>query len=183
MNRSEAYRLMEEWVQTPNLKKHLLASEVFMKSLAQRFEPDREIDWGIVGLLHDADQDVTGKSLENHTVEIAKKLKLMKVDQDIIDAIQGHADKVERRTKMAKSMYACDELTGLIVACALVRPEKKLESVTAENVLKKFKEKSFAKGANREQILTCEKELQIPLPEFVDLGLKAMKTITGELSL
>jgi predicted hydrolase (HD superfamily) len=183
MSRDEALELVDSLVTSPNLKKHLLASEAAMRALAERFEKDRVEDWDLVGLLHDADQDITGKSLELHTVEIAKKLKEMGVDQDIIDAIQGHAHKEERTTIMAKGMYAVDELTGLIVACALVRPEKKLETVTVEGVLKKFKEKSFASGANRDQIMTCESELQIPLADFTELTLKSMQKISGELGL
>lgn len=183
MSREEALVLVDSLVTSPNLKKHLLATEAVMKVLALRFEPQKVDDWGLSGLLHDADQDVTGKSLDLHTVEIAKKLKELGVDEEIIASVQGHAGKVERKSKMAKALYAVDELTGLIVACALVRPERKLETVNPEMVLKKFKEKSFAAGANRDQILTCEKELGIELEEFVNINLEAMKTIANELGL
>lgn len=183
MSREEALVLVDSLVTSPNLKKHLLATEAVMRVLAERFEPQKVEAWGLSGLLHDADQDITGKSLDLHTVEIAKKLKEMKVDQEIIDAVQGHADKVDRITQMAKALYAVDELTGLIVACALVRPEKKLDTVTSEMVLKKFREKSFAAGANRDQIATCEKEIGIQLQEFVNISLEAMKTVSDDLGL
>ena len=138
-------------------------------------------DWEIVGILHDADYEITDKSLEKHTEETTKKLKEIKADQLIIDAIRGHCDKAERKTLMAKSVYACDELTGLIVAAALVQPDKKLKSVTAESVMRKFKDKSFAAGANRDQIRTCETELKINLEKFIGIVLASMQKNSGDL--
>jgi len=139
--------------------------------------------WGIVGLLHDADYEATDKSLQKHTDLTTEKLKEIDTDQIIIDAIRGHCDKAERNTLIAKSIYAADELTGLIVACALVQPEKKLSTVTVKSVLKKFKDKSFAAGANRGQIKTCETELNIPLREFIEMILKSMQEKSNNLEL
>ena len=138
-------------------------------------------DWEIAGILHDVDYEITNKSLDRHTEETTKKLKEINADSQIIDAIRGHCDKAERKTLMAKSVYACDELTGLIVAAALVQPDKKLKSVTVDSVLRKFKDKSFAAGANRDQIRTCETELDIPLEKFVGIVLSAMQKNSEDL--
>ncbi|OGY27027.1 MAG: hypothetical protein A2Z11_02015 [Candidatus Woykebacteria bacterium RBG_16_43_9] len=186
MSRSEALKIVDDLVKSPNIKKHLLAAEAAMAGLARELrvkENFDEEDWGIVGLLHDADYEVTNKSLELHTEETTKKLKEVGAPQEIIDAVRGHADKEPRSTMMAKAIYAADELTGLIVAAAMVRPDKKLEGLTTESVLKRFKDPAFAKGANRDQIKTCETELGTPLPEFTEIVLNAMKGISKELGL
>ena len=188
MNREEAIKVLDELVKSPNIRKHCLATEAAMIALHDFFEKKREVDtgsredWGVVGLLHDADYEATDKDLEKHTDLVVEKIK-GKASQDIIDAIAGHCDKVERKTLMAKSIYAVDELTGLIVAAALVRPDKKLEGLTVKSILKRFKEPAFARGANRDQIKTCDKELGAPLPEFAEIGLNSMKKISKELGL
>src|SRR3989344_7297120 len=188
MNRQDAIKVVDELAKSPNIHKHLLAAEAAMVALYDYFEKQDKVDegtreeWGIVGLLHDADYEATDKDLDRHTDVVTEKIK-GKVSQEVIDAIAGHADKAERRTLMAKAIYAADELTGLIVAAALVRPDKKLEGLTAESVLKRFKEPAFALGANRDQIKTCETELGVPLPEFTEIVLNAMKGISDELEL
>ena len=169
--------------------KHALAVGFTMADLYDYFKkkgqnPEMTKDaWEIVGLLHDADYEITGKSLELHTEETTQKLKELGSDPLIIDAIRGHCDKAPRDSLMAKSVFAADELTGLIVACALVQPDKKLASVTIDSVMRKFKDKFFAAGANRDQIKTCETELNIPLEEFVSMTLKAMQDNAEELGL
>ncbi|OGD89565.1 hypothetical protein A3D81_02890 [Candidatus Curtissbacteria bacterium RIFCSPHIGHO2_02_FULL_40_17] len=191
MTKAEALKILEELKNSPNMVKHALACGFVMKDLCIKFskgnynhsEPLDEEDWEIVGLLHDADYELTGKSLDRHTEETAKKLKEKNVDQSLIDAIRGHCDKASRTSLMAKAIYAADELTGLIVAAALVQPDKKLKSVTVESVQRKFKDKSFAAGANRDQIRTCESELNIPLEEFVSIVLKSMQDNAKELGL
>lgn len=184
MNRDEAYKLMTDMIQNQNLRKHALAVEAIMRTLSKKFDED-ESDWGIVGLLHDADYEVTDKDLDRHTLVISEKLKDMGVSEKIINGIQAHSDviKPNRENNLEKSIFAVDELSGLITAVALVRPDKKLASVTLDSVLKKFPERSFAKGAKRENILTCEKELGIPLRDFVGIGLKAMQDIADNLGL
>ncbi len=189
MTRDDAIKILDELENSPNMTKHGLAVGFTMvelygyfKSKNQNPELTKE-DWEIVGILHDADYEITNKSLELHTEETTKKLKEIGADQLIIDAIRGHCDKAQRTTQMAKSVYAADELTGLIVACALVHPDKKLKSVSMESVLRKFKDKSFAAGANRQQIKTCETEPGIPLEEFVELTLKAMQNQSEQLGL
>ena len=207
MNRDEALKIVDELVKSPNIRKHCLAAEAAMRTLARELrrknselkikENFSEEDWGVVGLLHDADYDAlkrdviaSGKTSDNyeatildkHTDLVTERLK-GQVNQEIIDAIAGHCNKAPRNTLMAKAIYAADELTGLIVAATLVRPDKKLAGLTAESVLKRMKEPAFARAVNREDIKTCESELGIALPEFVEIVLKAMKGISKDLGL
>jgi len=192
VTRNEALKILDELKNSSNMIKHGLAVGFAMAELYDFFkknnppagEPEMEKDdWEVVGILHDADYEITGKSLERHTEETTKKLKEVDADSQIIDAIRGHCDKAERKTLMAKAVYAADELTGLIVAAALVRPDKQLASLTKESVIKRFGEKSFAAGANRNQIKTCESELKIPLEEFVGITLSAMQAKADQLGL
>ena len=189
MTRQDALKILDDLKNSPNMKKHGLTVGFAMSALYdylknQNKNPEMtQEDWQIVGILHDADYEITGKSLEKHTDETVKKLQEAGVDQQVLDAIRGHCDKAERTTLMAKSVYAVDELTGLIVAAALVQPDKKLKSVTVDSVLRKLKDKSFAAGVNRDQIKTCETELNIPFEEFVSLTLKAMQDHSTELDL
>lgn len=189
MTRDEALKILDELENSDNMKKHGLAVGFAMAALYDYFEKDdknpeiKKGDWEIAGILHDADYEITNKSLDLHTEETTKKLKEIQADQLIIDAIRGHCDKEPRETLMAKAVYAADELAGLIVAAALVQPDKKLKSVAAESVMRKFKDKSFAAGANRDQIITCESELDIPLEEFVALTLKSMQDNSNDLGL
>lgn len=184
MTRDEAYNLMEEMVKSPNLRKHGLAVEAIMRALAKKFEEDPE-EWGIVGLLHDADYELVEKDPKRHTLVTEEKLRPLGVSDRIINAIKAHHEGIKegRDNNLERAIYASDELSGLITACALVRPDKKLSSVTVESVMKKFPEKSFAAGAKREQILACEKELNIPLEEFVRVALEAMQGISDRLGL
>lgn len=184
MTRSEAYKLVEEMIKSPNLRKHALAVEAIMRSLAKKFGEDEE-EWGIVGLLHDADYELVEKDPKRHTLVTEEKLRPLGVSDRIINAIKAHHNGIKegRDNNLEKAIYASDELSGLITAVTLVRPDKKLASVTVESVMKKFPEKNFAAGARREQILACESELNIPLKEFVEIALKAMQNISDELGL
>ncbi len=184
MTRDEALKLVEEMIKSPNLRKHALAVEAIMKSLAKKFGEDEE-EWGIVGLLHDADYELVEKDPKRHTLVTEEKLRPLGVSDRIINAIKAHHDGIKegRDNNLEKAIYASDELSGLITAVTLVRPDRKLSSVTVESVMKKFPEKNFAAGAKREQILACEKELNIPLKEFVGIALSAMQNISDELGL
>lgn len=184
MNREEALNLLDEMVKNQNLKRHGLAVEAIMRALAKKFAENEE-EWGIVGLLHDADYEVTDKDPKKHTLVISEKLREMGVDEKIIHGIQAHSDEIkpDRENLLEKGVYAADELSGLITACALVQPDKKLSSVGVDSIMKKFKNLSFAAGAKRENILTCESELNIPLVEFAELALKAMQDIHEDLGL
>lgn len=184
MTRTEAYNLITEMVQNKNLIRHGLAVEAIMRALAKQFGEDEE-EWGIVGLLHDADYEVTDKDPQRHTLVIAEKLLEMGVSEKIINAIKAHSDEIkpEKENLLEKAVYAADELSGLITACALVQSDKKLSSVSAEFVMKKFSNKNFAAGAVREQIATCDDALGIKLEDFVKLSLDAMQNVSGELGL
>lgn len=197
MIKQDAEKLVEELLKNKNLRNHCYAAGAAMGALFDQFEVEamkegttRE-DWEISGMLHDADYEATEKSLERHTEVTTEKLKeLIEKDPEskdqierIIQAVRGHADKAIRETLMAKAIYAADELTGLIVAAALVRPDKKLEGLTVESVLKRFKEPSFAKGADRNMIKTCETELGLQLDVFTEIALDAMKKIHERLGL
>lgn len=189
MTRDDALKILTELKNSPNMVKHGLAVGFAMAAFYDYFNKKNKKpelskdDWEIVGLLHDADYEITNKSLEKHTDETVKRLNKLGVRPLIIDAIRGHCDKESRKTFMAKSVYACDELTGIIVANALVKPDKKLKSVTVESNLRKLKDKSFAANVNRDQIKTCETELNIPLEEFVAITLKAMQSKSKQLGL
>jgi len=197
MTRDEAYQLMTQMLNSKNLQKHGLAVEAIMRSLcnylrqtsSDRGTNDKEFneeEWAIVGLLHDADYELVEKDPKRHTLITEEKLREVGgVSDRIINGIKAHHDgiKTSRDNLMESSVYAADELSGLITAVALVRPDKKLSSVTVDSVMKKFPQKAFAAGANREQILACEKELNIPLEEFVGIALKAMQGISNELGL
>lgn len=189
MTRKDALKILEDLNNSKNMANHGKAAGFAMSALydyfqskGQNVELTKE-DWEIVGLLHDADYEKTNKSLDLHTEETTKLLNQINADQIIINAIRGHCDKSPRNTLIAKSIYAVDELTGLIVACALVQPDKKLNAVKIKSVLKKFKDKYFAAGANRDQIKTCETELSIPLEKFITITLKSMQNKSDDLGL
>lgn len=190
MTRQEAYTELQSLIKNPNLIKHHLACEAAMKALYLHFHPSdanpaEEERWGTVGLLHDADYELTKDHVERHTLELEERLG-NKIDNEQMHAIKSHnwaSNGVEPQSAMDWSIYACDELTGLIIAATLIHPDKKLASVDVDFIMKRFNEPGFARGANREQIKACEEHLQIPLISFVDLVLKSMQNISGELGL
>lgn len=183
MNREEALNKVKKHVKNKNLIKHMLATESIMRALAKRFNEDEE-KWGLAGLLHDIDYELTEKEPEKHSLLAEELLKDDNLPQDVIEAIKAHNEihQLPRETLLAKALYAVDPLTGLIVAAALIHPEKKLAPLDVNFILNRFKEKSFARGANREQIKTCE-EFGLSLEEFINIGLEAMKSISDELGL
>ncbi len=183
MTREEALNLLKKYVKNNNLIKHMLATEAIMKALARRLNGNEEL-WGITGLLHDIDYELTEKEPEKHSLLSEEILKPYNLPSEMIEAIKAHNEihGFPRNSLLAKALYAIDPLTGLIVASALVHPDKRLDPLDTEFILKKFKEKSFARGANREQIKSCE-ELGLNLDEFIGIGLSAMKRISKELNL
>ena len=184
MKREEAIKLLKEYIQTPNLIKHSLAVGAIMKALAEKFGEDQE-KWEICGLLHDIDYEKTKNEPEKHSLVGAQILKEKGLDEEIVEAVKTHneAHGIEPKSLMAKALYVCDPLSGLIVAATLVLPSKKLKDLTVQNVLNRFKEKSFARGANREIIKKCEEYLSLSLEEFIEIALKAMQGISEELGL
>ncbi|QIB26401.1 HDIG domain-containing metalloprotein [Caloranaerobacter azorensis] len=183
MNRIEALKHVKANIKNKNLIKHMLAAEAVMRGLARKFKQDEE-KWGLAGLLHDIDYEQTANNPEKHSLVGAKMLEELGYDKDIIYAVKVHNDihGLERISLMDKALYSSDPLTGLIVAAALILPEKKLSKIDTKFILNRFKEKSFAKGANREQIAAC-KELGLELEEFIQIGLSSMQQISEELGL
>lgn len=184
MTRQSAYQILTKYLTNPNLIKHSLAAEAVMRALAVRLKSDPEV-WGITGLLHDADYDRAKGHPEEHGL-LLFKLEPNTIPSNIEYAIKAHNfeyTKFQPKSLMDWSIYCCDQLTGLIVAAALVHPDKKLVSITPEFIMKRMSEKSFAKGARREPIYLCQEKLGIPLQEFVTIALAAMQTIAPELGL
>lgn len=191
MTRDEAYQTLKSLIKNENLIKHHLACEAAMKALYKRLTPQNmqnpkdEENWGIVGLLHDGDYELSKSAPEKHTLILEEKLK-DKIDPKLMYAIKSHNWKfnnVKPKSRLDWSIFCSDELTGLIIAAALVSPDKKLAALTPDFVMKRFNEPSFAKGADRNQIKFCEKELSIPLNEFINITLTAMQRIAPSLGL
>ena len=181
MNKEEGLKLLEAKLKNKNLIKHSLAVEACMKSMAKRFGQNAEM-WGLAGLLHDLDYEDTKDDFSRHGFITAEILEEKGIDGRIIEAVKAHTGHIERKTLMAKALYGVDPLTGLIVAAGLMHPEKKLEALSTEFILNRFKEKSFSKGANRQQISTCQ-EFGLSLEDFIMICLKAMKEISSDLGL
>lgn len=192
MTREDAFQLLIKYLQNKNLVKHCLAAEAGMKGIYRHlhekdFKPETEQTWGITGLLHDVDYEIAQKEnkLEQHGTLIFER-EIDVIPEEIAHAIKAHNFEnthIQPETDMDWSIAIVDGLTGLIVACALVHPTKKLAPLTPEFVLKRFGEKSFAKGADREMIKLCEDKLKIPLEKFVGIVLESMKSISTELGL
>jgi len=183
MTREEALDSVWDNVENENSVKHMLAAEAIMRALAERLGEDKE-EWGLTGLLHDIDMELTEGDMSSHSKLGADLVREMGASEAVAHAVLTHnqAHGIPLETKLDKALFCVDPLTGLITAAALVRPDKKLAGVEAKSVRKRFKEKSFAAGADREQIAACS-ELSVELDEFIELGLKAMQGIAAELGL
>ncbi|MCJ7806970.1 MAG: HDIG domain-containing protein [Clostridia bacterium] len=183
MQREEALSLVKEQVKNKNLIKHMLAVEAVMARLAEYLEEDKEL-WGMTGLLHDLDYDKTADDPMQHGLLGAEMLNERGFPLEMVQAVKAHNEAlaVERNSLMDKALYAADPVTGLLVAAALIHPEKKLSAIDVGFVLKRFKEKSFARGAGREQIQSCS-ELGLNLEQFLGLSLEAMQNSSKELGL
>ena len=183
MNREEALSLVREYVKNENLVKHMLSVEAAMRFYAEKFGEDAE-KWSLAGLLHDFDWEIH-PTLEEHPQAGDPILRQRGVPEDIIRAVLSHADHtgVPRQTRMEKALYACDEVTGLITAVALVRPSRSLLDLEASSVKKKWKDKTFAAGANRAEIEKAAAEFGIELWEHVGNVILAMRRIAPELGL
>mgnify|MGYP005838313931 CR=1 FL=1 len=183
MNREEALALLHEHTKSENLRKHAYAVEAAMRYFAHLFNEDEE-KWAVTGLLHDFDYE-EHPTPEEHPITGVKILESMNVSQDIILAIKGHADYlgIPRDTLMAKSLYAIDELTGFVMAVALVRPSKKLADVSVSSVKKKMKDKAFARNVNRDEIIKGASELNMELDALIEYVIVALQGIAGRLGL
>lgn len=186
MTRDEAYQLLTTHVQGENLIRHCLAVEAAMTALAKYFSEDEQ-SWAIAGLLHDADWETTRDTPEQHTIQLMDWLE----EFDLADETKGailahnhfHNGHEPPQNLIEWALYCSDELTGLIVACALVRPDKKLASVEVESVISKFPQTAFAAGVDREKIKLCEEKLGIALEDFVGIVLGAMQGVADEIGL
>jgi putative nucleotidyltransferase with HDIG domain len=183
MTRDEALSIVHEYVKNENLVKHMLAVEAAMRFYAEKFGEDVE-KWAVAGLLHDFDWEIH-PNMETHPQEGAPILRERGVPEEIVRAVMSHADHtgVPRQTQMEKALAACDEITGLITAVALVRPSKSLLDLEPSSVKKKWKDKAFAAGANREEIEKTAAEFGIELWEHVGNVIQAMRRIAPELGL
>jgi putative nucleotidyltransferase with HDIG domain len=183
MERQQALELVREFVKNENLVRHMLAVEAAMRFYAEKYGQDVE-KWGLAGLLHDFDWEIH-PTLEHHPQDGAPILRERGVSEEIIQAILSHADHtgVPRQTKMEKALLACDEITGLVTAVALVRPSHSLEDLQAASVKKKWKDKAFAAGANREEIARATEDFGVELWEHVDNVIHAMQRIALDLGL
>lgn len=184
MNRDEAIKLIKEKLNDINLVYHSTTVGAIMKGVAKYFKEDEE-RWEICGILHDIDYTETKGDPDKHSLVGAEYLKSIGFDDEFTNAIASHNEihGINRESLLAKSLYASDPLSGLIVATALVMPDKKINSVKLSSVMKKFKTKEFAKGVDREQIKTCESELNLPLEKFIEIALESMKEIGEEIGL
>jgi len=181
-NRDEILDSIHGNVQDKNMVKHMLATEAIMRALAGKLGED-EKEWGITGLIHDIDMELVEGDMNSHgklSADIAQELG---ATETMAHAILCHneAHGVPRETKLDKALFCADPLSGLITAAALVRPDK-LSGLTTTSVMKRFREKSFAAGVNREQVAQCQ-EIGLELEEFISLGIEAMKGIASELEL
>jgi len=183
MTRKEALDSIKANVENKNLVKHMLATEAIMRALARRFGEDEE-EWGLTGLLHDIDVELTEGDMSSHSKLGADLVRELGASEAMAHAILCHNEMhgVPRETKLDKALFCVDPLTGLIIAAVLVRPDKKLAGLEAKSVKKRFKEKSFAAGADREQISQCS-QIGLELDQFIELGLEAMKGIAADLGL
>lgn len=180
MNRQEAEQLLDEWVENKNLKKHMYAVAQAMDWYARKFDQDKE-KWWVVGLLHDMDYE----RYPNQHPEKAVEYLTDKLDQESVQAIRAHAvyTNEPHDTQIAKTLFAVDELTGFIVAVALIKPNKSLAEVDVNSVTKRLKEKRFAAAVNREEIDQGVEMLGISLQEHTQNVLDAMKEISDQLGL
>ena len=187
-SRGTALALMEQWTASDSLRKHMLSVEGAMRAYAGHFGEDVE-RWGLAGLLHDFDYERFPNEAHaadtEHPAEGVRALRALGYPEDVLQAILGHADYtgVARESRMAKALFAVDELCGLITACALVRPSRSVNDLEASSVRKKMKDKAFARGVNRDDVLRGAAELGVDLEAHIAFVIASMRARAGELGL
>jgi putative nucleotidyltransferase with HDIG domain len=187
-SRADTLALVHEYTASESLRKHMLAVESAMRAYAGKFEEDKE-RWAIAGLIHDFDYERfpnnSHSPTEEHPSEGVRILRSKGYPEDILEAILGHAQytNTPRESRMAKTLFAVDELTGLITATALVRPTKSVHEVDAKSVRKKMKDKAFARGVNRDDVINGAQELGVDLDEHITFVIAAMQTRSADLGL
>ncbi len=184
MDRSQALDLLKKYIKNENMLKHSLASEAVLIALAKHLNQDVD-KWGIAGLLHDIDVEITNADPKTHGIKGAEILAGLNFDSEIVDVVKMHNEQatgIERTTMFQHALAAGETITGMIIATTLVYPDKKLSSVKPKSITKRMKQKAFAASVNRETIMECEK-IGIPLPDFAKICLEAMCGISDELGL
>lgn len=187
-SREQALAIMQEYTASDSLRKHMLSVEAAMRAYAEKFGEDAD-RWGITGLVHDFDYEKfpneSHSATEEHPAEGVRILRSHGFPEDILEAILGHAtySGVPRESKMAKTLFAVDELTGLITATALVRPSKSVMEVEAKSVRKKMKDKAFARGVNRDDVINGAADLGVDLDEHIAFVIQAMQGVAPSLGL
>ncbi|KPK63542.1 phosphohydrolase [candidate division WOR_3 bacterium SM23_42] len=181
MTRDEAFRLLAERLKNKNLFKHCLAVEACLKTLARKLGENEHI-WGLAGLLHDIDYEETGADPTRHGLVGAELLERLGLDDQLVRAVKAHSGHLPPSSNLDWALFACDPLTGLIVASALMHPDKKLRALDVDFLRRRFKEKRFAAGANREQIGAC-KNLGMELDDFMQVCLEGMQGVSEDLGL
>ena len=183
MDRKSAERVVDEHVKTDSLRKHLLAVEACMRAYARKVGEDEEL-WGVAGLLHDFDWEVC-PTPESHPTYGAEILKSRGFSDEIVRAVLSHGDHtgIPRETPMEKALYACDELSGLVTAVALVRPNKSLADTAVRSVKRKMKDKAFARSINRDDIVKGAEEQGVDLDEHIAFVIEALRPVAARLGL
>jgi len=184
MDRKQAEDLLHQYISDEKMLYHCYASEVVMRAMARKLGRDEE-KWGIAGLLHDIDAEITDKDPERHALEAIPILREQGLSEDMLDAIKMHNEEAtgkQRNKEFQHALAAGETITGLIYATALVYPDKKIQSVKPKSIRKRMKEKAFAASVNRDTIRECE-QIGIPLEEFIELSLNAMKEIDRKIGL
>jgi uncharacterized protein len=181
MDRVDALALVREKAEKETTVRHLISVEGVMRALARRFGEDEE-SWALTGLFHDLDQDQTHDDPERHAYQAAEWLREAGVDQRVVNGVLAHAHEAYRTDRMSQAVVHADAVAGLLVAAALVRPEK-ANGMKVSSVRKKLREKAFAPGVNREEIMEVEGKLGIPLEEFLGVGIEGLRSVAPEIEL
>jgi len=183
LNRDEAVELVRSNVERQSVFRHMLAVEAIMKALAEYLREDASL-WAMTGLLHDIDYEKTADDFEKHGV-LARKMLKGKAPEQVVRAIEAHNCEhsgVKPETSLEKGLLASDAVSGLVIACALVMPSRKVKDVKVKTVRKKFKDKDFARGADRERIALCE-ELGVQKDKFFEISLRGVQTVSQDLGI
>jgi hypothetical protein len=181
MKRDEAVAFVREKAEKETTVRHLISVEGVMRRLARHFGEDEET-WALTGLFHDLDQDQTHDDPERHAFQAAEWLREASVDDTIVNGVLAHAHERYRTDRMSKAVVHADAVAGLLVAAALVRPEK-ANGMKVSSVRKKLKDKAFAPGVNRDEIIEVEDSLGLPLEEFLSLGIEGLQSVASEIDL
>lgn len=181
MDRSSALALVRDKAEKETTVRHLISVEGVMRRLARRFGEDEDL-WALTGLFHDLDQDQTHDDAERHAYQAAEWLRAAGVDERVVNGVLAHAHPQYRTDRMSRAVVHADAVAGLLVAAALVRPEKAV-GMKVSSVKKKLKEKAFAPGVNREEITQAEETLGLPLEEFIGLGIEGLQEVAAEIEL